>query len=160
MGKKSVAMIRGNRMPTVLVFLHTGVGFFRQLFWQCSKHLLAPTVYQEQVYSYWYSKAQVQYLFQNLSTWGTKEWASALGDLGKLSVIEKGLKHGSDWHLLMEDVGCRCIIIPTTDSALCSFLEEPRTLRSHWTVSEAPVSTPSVYRSDEALRKHGVGCYC
>lgn len=68
MGKKSVAMIQGSRMPTVLVFIHTVVGFFRQLFWRCSKHLLAPTVYQEQVYLYWYSKAQVQYLFQNLST--------------------------------------------------------------------------------------------
>ena len=75
-------------MPAVLVFTlwldssgGRSVGA-ASIYW----HLLCT---RSKFVQYWYNKFQVQYLFQNLSTCGTKEWSSALGDLDKLSITEK-----------------------------------------------------------------------
>lgn len=77
---------------------------------------------------------KAEYLGQDLSTCGTRKRSVVLWRVWASCQCQKGFKTWQRLTPAMEGVCCRCIIIPTTDSALCSFLEDSRTVGSLWTV--------------------------
>lgn len=136
---------------------HLLLFLFRLWFGQCNKHLFAPTVYREQVcpvLGQGTMKIRPGIYFKTCPPVRPKNGVLSYRGSGQVVHVQTLLtwlscwKEFKAWQWLpppLENVCCRCIIIPATDRALRSFMEDSWTSWRHLTMPEAAVSVSSVY---------------